>query len=253
MKLLIPFLFFIGISSNGYSQNILKGKIVANGDNFENITIINLTSTIKVNADAEGYFLISAKANDILEITGNECKKLQIILKEEDFAKKLYFIRFSCANASKIIQLNEVEIKSNQDINAVSLGILSKPAKKYTPAERRLKTAGDFKPIHLLGLLGGQFQLDPVLNAINGKTKRLKKELKVERNEKMLQKLDSFFDQDFYTNTLQIPLDYKVGFQMYAIEDARVLKSIKENNKTFTSFLLSEIAEKYKSIVFPKQ
>lgn len=238
---------------NGFSQAILKAKIVANSSNLENVVIINTNSKVKVNADVEGYFSIFGQPNDILQISGENCITLEIKLKEDDFTKKLFFIRLKTTNQSKTIQLAEVEIKNYQSINAVSLGILSTPAKKYTPAERRLKTAGDFKPIHLLGLLGGQLQLDPILNAINGKTDRLKKEVKLERNEKIMQKLDTFFNQEFYTDTLQIPFEYKDGFQIFVLDDNRVVKSINENNKTFTGFLLTEMAAKYKLIIFPKQ
>ena len=66
------------------------------------------------------------------------------------------------------------------------MGIIPYGQKKYTPAERKLKTAGDFKPIHLLGLLGGAFALDPIINKINGRTKKLKKEIKVEGKETYL-------------------------------------------------------------------
>jgi hypothetical protein len=50
-------------------------------------------------------------------------------------------------------QLDEVVIRRYNNINAVSLGIIPNQ-KSYTPAERKLRTAGDFKPIMLLGLMG---------------------------------------------------------------------------------------------------
>jgi hypothetical protein len=51
-------------------------------------------------------------------------------------------------------QLDEVVIRRYNNINAVSLGIIPANQKSYTPAERKLRTAGDFKPIMLLGLIG---------------------------------------------------------------------------------------------------
>jgi hypothetical protein len=41
-------------------------------------------------------------------------------------------------------QLDEVVIRRYNNINAVSLGIIPNQ-KSYTPAERKLRTAGDFK------------------------------------------------------------------------------------------------------------
>lgn len=43
-----------------------------------------------------------------------------------------------------------------------------------TQMERRLYT-GDFKPIDLLGLLGGSVNVDAILNSINGRTAMTKK------------------------------------------------------------------------------
>jgi hypothetical protein len=54
----------------------------------------------------------------------------------------------------KATRLKAVIINSRM-INAVSERIVAKEPKKYTVAERRLRTAGDFKPIMLLGLLSG--------------------------------------------------------------------------------------------------
>jgi hypothetical protein len=42
-------------------------------------------------------------------------------------------------------QLDEVVIRRYNNINAVSLGIIPANQKSYTPAERKLRTAGDFK------------------------------------------------------------------------------------------------------------
>jgi hypothetical protein len=67
-----------------------------------------------------------------------------------------------------------VVIRRYNNINAVSLGII--PANKIIYASRRkLRTAGDFKPIMLLGLMGSSMPLDPLINKINGRTKRLKR------------------------------------------------------------------------------
>jgi hypothetical protein len=79
---------------------------------------------------------------------------------------------------STMNQLDEVVIRRYNNINAVSLGLFSKP--KIIYASRKLRTAGDFKPIMLLGLISSM-PLDPLINKINGRTKRLKKEVILEK------------------------------------------------------------------------
>jgi hypothetical protein len=56
------------------------------------------------------------------------------------------------------IQLNEVVIQEASRLSAESRDY-SIRTKRYTQAERHLQTAGDFKPIMLLGLLAGSMPL----------------------------------------------------------------------------------------------
>lgn len=69
-------------------------------------------------------------------------------------------------------QLDEVVITKYRNINALDLGVLSKPAKEYTPAERRLKAASSYD------LTVGTYNsvsLDAIINSISGRTAMLKK------------------------------------------------------------------------------
>jgi hypothetical protein len=69
---------------------------------------------------------------------------------------------------SKKIILKEVIVERNSKISALELGVLSRPAKKYTLQERRyyLSTSG---PISLL------------INSLNGNVKTLMKNIEVEK------------------------------------------------------------------------
>jgi hypothetical protein len=145
----------------------------------------------------------------------------------------------------KSIELNEVLINKNPNITAENLGIIPKDQVKLTPAERRLQTAGDFKPIHLLGLLGGFLAVDPILNAINGKTKMLKKDLAVERKEFLMVKLENLFDKSYYIQTLKIPEEFIRGFQYYCIEDVSFAQSLNDKNKTMSMFLIVILASEF--------
>jgi hypothetical protein len=54
--------------------------------------------------------------------------------------------------------------------------------KRYIYRKRRDWTASDFKPIMLLGMIGGSMPLDPLINKINGRTNDLKKKVILEKN-----------------------------------------------------------------------
>lgn len=81
------------------------------------------------------------------------------------------------------------------------MGIIQGERPIPTTNERRLQTAGDFKPVHLLGLLGGSLQLDPIINAISGRTKRLKKYVAIDKEiaayDLMMEKYAQFLRERF--------------------------------------------------------
>ena len=65
---------FIVISQIGMAQyierKVLKGRIVADSIEVENLTVFNITSNIGVVTNADGKFSIKARATDTLYIQG---------------------------------------------------------------------------------------------------------------------------------------------------------------------------------------
>ncbi|RZL32777.1 MAG: hypothetical protein EOP00_33565, partial [Pedobacter sp.] len=153
------FLVFFFNSLTAQNRKQLQGIIVVVNATPSNVLILNLNTEQEVKSDSNGTFTIMVAENDILAFSSENLDFTRKIIEKSDFDQQKIVVNMT----SKMIILDEVEIINYQSINAVSLGILSKPAKSYTPQERRLQTAGDFKPIHLLGLLGGNLPLDPIM------------------------------------------------------------------------------------------
>ena len=228
----------IFLSQNCFSQSVLNGKIVSEASNIDGIIIINISNNKTVQSKKDGLFSIQAIPSDTLYFSGMQIIDSKIILKESDFLKDLCFFRLK----SQINQLEEVVISDYNKINSVSAGVLSKPAKKYTVAERRIREATTG---------GGIVPLNPIINAITGRTAKLKKELEVEKRERLQNRLSSWFPEDYYTQNLKIPSEYIKGFQIFVLDDERIIASLKAKNKTMTTFLLSGLAEKYVTIIAP--
>ena len=172
------FLFFIAQFVFSQNEKLLNGKIVVKDATPQGVHIINLMNEKETLSDSKGAFSIEAKPDDLLVFSANHLDYMRKIIETSDYYSAVLQIEMT----SKINELDEVEVKNYSHLNAESLGITN-GVKTYTPAERKLKTAGDFKPIHLLGILGGSLPVDPILNAINGRTKRLKEEIKIEKKE----------------------------------------------------------------------
>jgi hypothetical protein len=237
MKFKILFLFYY-FPIFGFAQStelvFLKGKIVCSIKNLSDVNVTNLrseTTTVSVNGD----YSMFVKVGDTIQFSSIQIETKKVIIQESDLAKSL----FVSSLEPKVIPLDEVEIKEYKNINAVSLGILDKPAKKYTVAERRLYAASSSP-------------LDGLLNAISGRTDLLKKELEVEKKEMLLKKIEYQFDPEYFTNNLKIPQEYVKGFWYYAIEEPRLVNEINSKNKSMAKFIFAELATKYLELLTKK-
>ncbi|AWI24673.1 hypothetical protein [Flavobacterium pallidum] len=193
----------------------IAGKISVRDGSPSNVHIVNVANEKEVVSDSEGNFMIPANVDDVLVLSAEHLEFQRIIVEKSMYYKG----KIDITMMAKPTQLDEVEVVNHNKINAVDLGILAKPAKEYTPAERRLRTAGDFKPIQLLGIIAGGMEFDPIINAINGKTKRLKNEVKLEKKEMLLAKINENYTDEFFMNDLKVARDEISGFKYYLAED----------------------------------
>ena len=196
-KIVLLFLFCQVTFCQTAGEKLLHGKIVVESGAAGAVTIINLVNEKTAISDGDGNFFILAKAEDLLVFSSVNLDYYRRIIEDEDLKSEVLNIKMT----AKIIELQEVIVNKHREINAVSLGISPKGIVHRTQMERMLYTTGDFKPIHLLGLLGGSLQVDPILNAINGRTAMVKKSIEVENKERLLAYIGALFDDEYYTNT----------------------------------------------------
>jgi hypothetical protein len=242
------FVSFFGFSQTEELQ-YLKGKVVCDIEDLKSISITNKRSQSIVNPEANGNFSMFVKIGDELLFDGMTIKTKQITLSEDDLKKKLFTITLS----PKVIPLENVDIKIYKNINAVSLGILEKPAKKYTPAERKLRTAGEFHWYSPLLIPLGGMPLDGLLNSISGRTAMLKKELLIERNELAIQSVKNQFVEEYFVNSLFIPKENVEAFLFYVADNTDLRLALSEKNKIKTEFILSKLATEYLKLLEEKQ
>jgi hypothetical protein len=218
-------------------EKLLHGKIMVESGNVGGVTIINLVNEKTAISDGNGEFFILAKAEDLLVFSSVNLEYYRRIIDDEDLKPEILTIKMT----AKITELEEVIVNKHPEINAVSLGISPKGIKQYTPAERKLATASSAK----LNPQG----LDPLINAISGRTKMLKKELEVEKKERLLAYIGALFDDEYYGETLKIPANYIKGFQYYCVEEEEFAKSLRSKNKAMIKLLIVPLAEKYNKII----
>ncbi|ESU23283.1 hypothetical protein FEDK69T_14380 [Flavobacterium enshiense DK69] len=215
------------------AQNIkrLNGKVVADVKDLQGINIINRTSGIELATSEDGLFSIYAKPGDTLVFTSVQLNEKRIVIEKEDFD----YLPFIVKMRQKVIQLKEVVI-TDSGINAVSLGIVPKGMKTYTPAERRYYTATTGP---------GILPIDPIINAISGRTKQLKNEIKVERSEMLQQKLSAMFDENYFIEELKIPSAQVDGFFVFASENPELANQVRGKKKPLIELELAKLASEY--------
>lgn len=237
--LLLTLLFPLLIAAQ--NDSIIKGRIISELKELEGVHIINITNIAGTVSDSEGYFTIKAKTSDTLLFSAVFLEKKKHVITKEENRQKLILIPIKASTE----YLKEVTIIEYPNINAETLGIVPKGQKKYTPAERKLVTAGVFKWYSPLLIPLGGMNLDALINQISGRTKMLKKELIIERKEILQEKTLEYFDKDYIIYTLLIPEDYVDGFVFYVAESESYSDAIQVKNITQATFLIHQLAVEY--------
>ncbi len=236
-------LFFIHAAS--YSQEIeyLEGIVQSKDSTLQDIHIKNIANAQTVTTNEEGIFKIRAKIGDSLVISHVSIKESIVVIKRSHLESKLFLFEVS----DHRIELDEVEINQYANIDAVSLGIIPKKVKKLSPNERKLYTAGDFKLIHLLSLLGGSLEVDPIINKISGRTDRIKKHIEIDKKRENIHFLKTNY-YDYMLMNLALS-DEDIGAFLYYLVDQQPLQNlIDQNHEAQLKFFICDKWIKYKKL-----
>jgi hypothetical protein len=239
MVLLMPLVVF------SQERRPIKGRVHAGSTGVKDVLAVNINAEKETRTDSLGNFVLMSKPGDLLVFTGSTIETKKLRHTPDLFSNNVLSVEVKTTAA----ELEEVVINSYTHINSESLGLVRKGQREYTPAERKLETAGDFKPVHLLGLLAGSLQVDPILNAINGKTKRLKKEIAIETREKRIATVTEAYTNADLTGRFRIPQEHVKGFIYYSVEDGEFAAALQNKNTVLADLLLSALAVKYLNLL----
>ena len=216
----------------------IQGKAATGSVGIKNLIVINLTTEKETHTAADGTFTMVAGVGDTLVFYNSRRLLKELIVSDTELRQGLLCVTVQTDG----YELAEVVVER---ITPESLGIVPKGQQKYTPSERKLYTADDFKPVHLLGLLGGSLQIDPILNTINGRTQMIKKMIATEQKEAVVAQL-GVYDLKWLEEHYKIPKDYVKGFVYYVAESEEYAAAIAAKNETMATFIMGNLAEKYR-------
>ncbi|WP_338732906.1 hypothetical protein [Mangrovimonas cancribranchiae] len=236
--------FFLVLCS--YAQDIeLKGKLVSNL-NVENIHIINQTSHTFSVANKFGEFVIPARKNDTLKITSIQHKPKEVVITESIYSERFVEIflesltyDLDAVTVGKILTgdlLKDVESVEGQPVTAKMLGIPSYQGKPLTHNERVLNEATTG---------GGIIPLNPILNGISGRTKKLKKRVTLERRDELLRKIRERLEDELF-QMAALKKDLRADFFYFCAEDPNFITRCKNTNDLEILTFLQEKLQQYK-------
>lgn len=210
----------------------ITGLVVLRDVPMEKVNVRNDDSGFTTSSAADGTFKIKVRIDEALVFTAVNLETRRVKITQEIL--KTGFLKAIMTETT--VPLPEVVVNDNKGITAENLGIIPRGQRKYTQAQRRLREATTG---------GGIVPLNPILNAMSGRTRMLKKEIQVEQKERLLLQLDGWFEDDYYTQTLKIPEDHIDGFNFYVINDTDFVRALRAKNKTLTKFLSLGLARDY--------
>lgn len=212
-----------------FSQSVnIKGKIDSNVD-VENIHVINKTAQEFAITNEKGEFEISASLNDIIVFSSIQQKSKSIIVDKN----MVVFKAMRVILEEKINELDEViigkiltgnlmldvqNVEGDAPINFFDVGIPGYTGKPATQSERRL---------HEATTGGGFIPLNPILNAISGRTKQLKSQIKMEENEALMLSIKGRLAHDFFISN-PLKEDIKMDFFYFCADDENFIKFCKQ-------------------------
>ncbi len=191
----------------------LQGRIVESGEGIPNVHILNLSAERATITNAEGFFSMDSRSGDTLLIsairyqrktfvvTDQMLESSGLLIELEPFVNQLDEVVVRPYNLSGNLVEDLENLEVEEPVTAASLNLPNAYAKKRTQAERQLieATTG-----------GGLIPLNPVLNAISGRTRMLKKRLARDQAYERTQQVramyaDSLFEQDLGIPRIRIP------------------------------------------------
>lgn len=229
----------------------IVGKIQANTNELEGITVFNLNSSQGTITNANGVFTIKANLHDSLQISGILFQPKTVVVSSKTIETKSININLvvvvnelSEVVVGKVLSGNLIEdmqAVKGEPITAKSLGIPSYLGPALTKRERELKEASNFQAA-FYGI-SNSVGLIPLINAILGRTKKLKQLVKLERNVNLMSYIKTKYGAMLFS---EIPLQKERHFAyFYYVSDDPNFEKIcnSKNGLLILDFLKEKLRE----------
>ena len=241
------FFFIFSITISTWSQEFLLLGRVSGVSDVENIHVINKTSNKFTTTNSFGAFQITARLNDTIQFTAIKYTTKEVIIT----LKHLSVNELNVTLEEHINVLDEVVIgkiltgdldsdiqnsDGERQVDFYDIGIPGYTGPQKTQSQRRLNEATTGS---------GIIPLNPIINAITGRTKMLKKRIKLERTDNLINSIKDRLSGEFFQNNL-LHEDFRMDFLYYCSEDSEFEQRCKNKSDIEVVIFLKEKLIMYK-------
>jgi hypothetical protein len=224
----------------GQSSKQLSGKAVAKDKDVTGVVVQNITSEKATITDVDGSFTIQVSLNDTLVFSAVQFKRKIIPINAtfynstfltvplEEFVNELKEVVVLPYNLSGNLGSDVTGLQLEKDVSAEALGLPNAYQKIPTQSERKLQqaTLGKFN----IGMILSP-PLDPLINAITGRTKMLKNRVKVDKAYARTQRVQEFYVDSIFMKDLKIPYEKIDDFMYFCEVDDLFQKTVDTHDK----------------------
>ncbi len=219
---LLFFCFVLGcvvVEAQSLPQKKLEGRVQSIDGDVAATHVLNTTTKKATITDIDGFFSIPVSLNDTLLFSAVQYKKKEVLVTLAILDSKSIFITLEEAvneldevivrpySLSGDLGLDAKSLQIEPVVTASTLGLPNAYVRLPTKTEREL-FAATANPI---------MSLDPLINAITGRTKMLKTQLKQEKQYARTGRVREFYADSLFVKDLKIPL-IKIDDFMYFCE-----------------------------------
>lgn len=217
MKHFYFFILFL-VTLQMYSQNeriLLHGIIFSDSLTIDNVNIVNKSTSKGAVSNKVGKFKIFVRENDVLQFSNIQYKTKKITINKTHIQKKVLEIDL----IQKTNELDEVIVQNM----AKKLGLPNADKIPLEPTERKINFYNKGGMVNqLYGILSGDMKKLKTLQ------RRLDEDKRLLDNKVNVQIIRNHFTDDYFINTLQIPLEHIDGLIAYCIPQGIVFVFEKE-------------------------
>lgn len=244
-----PLLLVLVLSTSTYAQSLqqsrwINGKIRAVSEDIESITVQNLRSGLATVTDSRGNFRIQVALGDTLVLSAVQFKTKRVVY-DESFSgvTNIEIPMEAFVNELKGVTLQPYDLSGRLSTDLDSLATEGPP----TASSLGLPNANIYIPTKNERMLyeattgGGLIPLNPLLNALTGRTKELKNQVRLERKNRTLDLIIKRYEQLLFEDQLGIKKEDIRGFLYFCEADSLFTSTLEKKDEIlFYEFLKSK-------------